>query len=343
TVKEMLAAILSRQGDTLATEGNLNNDIGVPLTLCRLQDESFAVVELGANHPGEIGYLSRMTRPDVAVLNNAGRAHLEGFGTVEGVARAKAEIIEGLAADGVFVYNADDPYSPLWRELASGRRTLGFGTRSPADISSPRDSLHLCWNDQGFHSEFEVQTPQGMLQVSLALTGEHNRMNALAAIAAARALGVTDEAIVQGLAQVRPMAGRLSPRATSSGVRVVDDSYNGNPDSVRMAVEVLCQAPGRKLLVLGDLGELGESSVRLHGELGAYACSRGVDLMLTCGRFSQAAADAFGDAARHFDSHQALLEALDDLLQPGDTVLVKGSRAAGMEKVVAALCGEGES
>jgi len=340
TVKEMLAAILSRVDETLATRGNLNNDIGLPLTLCRLQEERFAVVELGANHPGEIGYLSRLARPDVAVLNNAGRAHLEGFGSVEAVARAKAEILEGLDGKGVFVFNADDPHAPLWRELAEGVRRIGFGVREAADVTSPAGSLELRWDEAGFHSEFEVRTPSATFRVSLALTGEHNRMNALAAIAAAHALGVPEAAMVEGLASLRPVVGRLAPRRGPKGVRVVDDSYNANPESVRMAVEVLCRAPGRRLLVLGDLGELGADAEALHGELGLHARQRGVDLLLTCGRLSRAAAESFGGGARHFDTREALVEALAELLRPGDTVLVKGSRAAAMDRVVEALCGE---
>ena len=343
TVKEMLAAMLALQGATLATRGNLNNDIGLPLTLCRLQDEANAVVELGANHPGEIGYLARIARPDVAVITNAGHAHLEGFGSVAGVARAKAEILEGLDASGLFVFNADDPHAPLWRELAGERRVLTFGVRRPADVASPEDSLRLRWDATGFHSEFEVRSPRGTLQVAMALSGEHNRMNALAAIAAAQGLGVADEHIQRGLAAVKPVAGRLAPRLAPMGARVVDDSYNANPDSVRMAVEVLCQAPGRKVLVLGDLGELGQEAEQLHGELGSFASARGVDMVLTCGVLSEAAARAFGEGGCHFETQEALLEVLQELLQAEDTVLVKGSRAAAMERVVAALCGEERS
>ena len=343
TVKEMLAAMLSQEGQTLATRGNLNNDIGLPLTLCRLQDEKFAVLELGANHPGEIDYLSRIARPDIALINNAGRAHLEGFGSVEGVARAKAEILNGLDPSGLFIFNADDDQAPLWRELARGRRQMSFAVHRPADITSPAGSLQLHWDAEGFHSKFEVHSPRGVLQVSMALTGEHNRMNALVAIAAAQGLGVSDESILRGLAEVQPVAGRLAPRVAQTGARVVDDSYNANPDSVRMAVEVLCQAPGRRLLVLGDLGELGPEAGRLHGELGIFASDRGVDMVFTCGVLSEATARAFGTGGCHFETQEALLETLRELLRAEDTVLVKGSRAAAMEKVVAALCGEERS
>ena len=185
TVKEMLAAILAHQGSVLATRGNLNNDIGLPLTLTRLQQEDFAVVELGANHPGEIDYLSRIAHPDVAVLNNAGRAHLQGFGSLEGVARAKLEIINGLAEDGVFVFNADDRFADLWRQAASDYRQLTFGVQQPADVSSEPQAMRVKWHEHGFGSEFEVSTPAGVLQLNLQLVGEHNRLNALAAVAAA--------------------------------------------------------------------------------------------------------------------------------------------------------------
>jgi len=340
TVKEMLAAILSCRGKTLATRGNLNNDIGLPLTLCRLQDEAYAVVEMGANHPGEIDRLSRITRPDVAILNNAGRAHLQGFGDLRGVATAKAEIINGLAADGVFLFNADDAYADLWRQLAQSRQMLGFGTSRFADISSPADSLRLVWGAEGFRSEFVVRTPAGELQISMRLAGEHNRMNALAAIAAALVLDADQEEIKTGLASVQPVSGRLCPRKGAVADWIIDDSYNANPDSVSMAIDVLRQFSGRKLLVLGDLGELGGNAAALHGELGELAASKGIDLLFTCGLLSEKTSLAFGAGAKHFPHQEALIACLQDELRPGDAVLVKGSRSAGMEQTVAALCRE---
>ncbi|WP_456404180.1 UDP-N-acetylmuramoyl-tripeptide--D-alanyl-D-alanine ligase [Thiolapillus sp.] len=343
TVKEMLAAILSRMGKTLATRGNLNNDIGLPLTLCRLQDEAYAVIEMGANHAGEIGYLSRITRPDVAILNNAGRAHLEGFGDLRGVALAKAEILNGLSAEGVFVFNADDAYADLWRQLAGSRQCLSFGVSQPADISSSADSLRLNWDDQGFYSEFSVQTPDEELHISLRLAGEHNRMNALAAIAAAKVLGAGREDIEAGLAALKPVSGRLFPRRGAAARWIIDDSYNANPDSVEMAMEVLRQCPGRKLLVLGDLGELGEEASALHAGLGALAADNAVDLLFTCGLLSEKSSQAFGSGARHFADQQALIECLLAEVKAGDVVLVKGSRAAAMEKTVNALCQEAAS
>ena len=339
TVKEMLAVILARRGSTLATLGNLNNDIGLPLTLCRLQDERFAVVELGANRPGEIDYLSRIARPDVAILNNAGRAHLEGFGDLEGVARAKAEILNGLSDDGVFVYNADDPFAPLWRELAGNRASLGFGLSEDARIRSPDAAARLVWDEEGFRSEFSVQTPTGELQIRLRLAGEHNRMNALAAIAAAQVLGASREDIEAGLASLPPVPGRLYSRWGPGGMRVIDDSYNANPDSVRMAIALLRQAPGRRVLVLGDLGELGADAPALHEELGEHAREAGVERLFTCGELSAHSCRGFGEGAAHFSTRKELVDFLAAELDAADTVLVKGSRAAAMEKVVQALCG----
>jgi UDP-N-acetylmuramoyl-tripeptide--D-alanyl-D-alanine ligase len=340
TVKEMLAAILGRVHPVLATQGNLNNDIGMPLTLMRLQDETHAVVEMGANHAGEIAYLSRIAEPDVAILNNAGRAHLEGFGSVEGVARAKAEILEGLRPDGVFVYNADDPNARLWRALSVGRRCLGFGLDETAEVRSPEGGYRLEWLDDHFEASFPVITPEGELDVRLRLAGQHNRMNALAAIAAALALGISLEDIGAGLAAVRPVPGRLCPLPGRGGARLVDDSYNANPDSVEAAMAVLMQMPGRHLLVLGDLGELGEAQAQLHAGLGRQAAHHGLDILLGCGPLSAHACEAFGPRARHFETRAALIEWLRDKLGAEDSVLVKGSRASAMDQVIRALARE---
>ena len=340
TVKELTAAVLGRGGEVMATRGNLNNDIGLPLTLTRLQEQRYAVVELGANHPGEIDYLTRIACPDVAVLNNAGRAHLEGFGSLDGVARAKAEILNGLSPDGVFVFNADDRYAPLWRSLAAGRHTSLFGMDRPADISSDADGAWLVWDAHGFRQRFAVRTPAGELEVELQLAGRHNRMNALAATAAALSAGADLDAVRDGLAAVAPVRGRLCPVPGRDGLRLVDDSYNANPDSVAAAIEVLSSAPGRRALVLGDLAELGAGAESLHTEVGRRARAAGVDRLYTCGRLSAAASGAFGAGACHFDEQAALVAALEDELRAGDTVLVKGSRSAGMERVVAALATE---
>jgi UDP-N-acetylmuramoyl-tripeptide--D-alanyl-D-alanine ligase len=342
TLKEMLAAILRQRGRVLATQGNLNNDIGVPLTLARLDDENFAVVELGANHAGEIDYLARLTRPHVAVLNNAGRAHLEGFGSLEGVARAKAEIINGLEPGGVFVCPGDSGWTPMWRELAKDHRVLTFGTQEGVDVFAPADGPGLEWTATGFVQAFPVHLPGGEFRVQLALAGLHNRRNALAAITAAQALGIDMEAMVAGLAEIQPVPGRLCPVAARNEVRLIDDSYNANPESVIAAMSVLSDAPGRRFLVLGDLAELGADGTGMTGELGVRAREFGLDGLYTLGGLSRHASAAFGDGGGHFDELPDLLAALTGLLRPGDTVLVKGSRSARMERVVAALAADEE-
>ncbi|WP_275097456.1 UDP-N-acetylmuramoyl-tripeptide--D-alanyl-D-alanine ligase [Sedimenticola hydrogenitrophicus] len=339
TVKEMIAAILSGNGTVLATRGNLNNDIGMPLTLLQLQDEDFAVIEMGANHPGEIGYLSKIARPDVALLNNACRSHLEGFGTLEGVAKAKSEIVSGLVEPGCFVFNADDRFAPFWRGVATGRRVCSFGIDQPADISSP-GQLVLHWyeegHEQGFSSRFAVDIPGGSLNIELALAGEHNRMNALAAIAAALQVGASEQSIVAGLAAIRPVKGRLQPLRGQRGIWLIDDSYNANPDSVGAAIDVLAQAPGRRFLLLGELGELGAGTLGFYGELGRQARAAGIEHLYAVGEAGEAARQfAAGGAA--FASRDSLLEQLQHELRSGDRVLVKGSRRAAMEMVVNAL------
>ncbi len=341
TVKEMLAAILAGSGSVLATAGNQNNDIGLPLTLLRLQEHDHAVVELGANHPGEIDYLTRIARPDVAVLNNAGPAHLEGFGTIEGVARAKGEIVNGLDEEGCLVYNADDDWAGLWRELGGGRRLVGFGVNRPAEVSSPALALELVWDEQGFHSRFPVLTPAGEIDVEIALAGGHNRMNALAAIAAALELGADREQIRAGLAGLAPVPGRLQPVAGRDGVGLIDDSYNANPASVEAAIRVLATAPGRRFLVLGPLAELGDDATRYYRHIGETAREAGIDDLYAVGD-AAAAARAFGPRGHGFVSLERLLDGLELVLAEGDRVLVKGSRSAGMERVVQRLAAGGE-
>lgn len=340
TLKEMLAAILGQRHPVLATRGNLNNDIGMPLTLMRLQDERYAVIEMGANHPGEIAYLSRIARPDVAVLNNAGRAHLEGFGSVEGVARAKAEILEGLGDGGVFVFNADDPHAGLWQALAAEHECIGFGLGEAADVRSPDESYRLRWADGGFEAEFEVVSADARFDVSLRLAGGHNRMNALAAVATALALGIDASDIRNGLKAMAPVKGRLCPVSTASGARLVDDTYNANPESVAAAISVLKAMPGRRTLVLGDLGELGVEQEALHRELGVLAATAGIDRLLAFGPLSVHAAEGFTGDSRHFASQAVLVDFLQSGLGPQDSVLVKGSRASAMDRVVTSLAGE---
>ncbi len=337
TVKEMLAAILSQVGPTRATAGNLNNDIGMPLTLLRARDESFLVLEMGANHPGEIAYLTTIGRPTVALITNAGRAHLEGFGSLAGVARAKGEIAQGLPADGVFVVPGDSPYTALWRELAAGRTVHTFALDQPADLWAARRSIAVRWDADGFRTTFVAHAGGTDYPMELRLAGMHNVTNALAAAAAARACGVGFDAVYAGLLALAPVPGRLCPR-TGGAVRVIDDTYNANPDSLAAAVAVLTGLPGRPWLVLGDLGELGPQSLALHREAGIHARAAGVERLFTVGASSAAAADAFGSGAQHFADQAALIAQLRESLTADALILVKGSRSARMDRVVDGLC-----
>ena len=330
TVKEMLAAILSRRGPTLATQGNLNNDIGLPLTLLRLTPEHrYAVAEMGANHPGEIAYLSDIAAPDVALVNNAGPAHLEGFGDVAGVALAKGEIFNGLTADGIAVFNGDDAHAGTWRALANAgaHRCIEFGLGASAEVTATAID----------GSRWVLETPLGRIDVRLPLAGRHNLMNALAAAAVATALDIPLADIAAGLEAVAPVRGRLNPRPARAGATVLDDSYNANPASLDAALQVLADRPGRHILVLGDLGELGPESEAIHADIGARAREQGVDALYACGELSRRSALAFGRGGHHYAEVAALLRALEAELAAGVSVLVKGSRSAGMERVADAL------
>ncbi|MCW8840077.1 MAG: UDP-N-acetylmuramoyl-tripeptide--D-alanyl-D-alanine ligase [Gammaproteobacteria bacterium] len=337
TVKEMCAAILAQAGRTLSTRGNLNNEIGVPLTLLRLEKgHDFGVIELGANHPGEIAYLTGLVKPQVAIITNAGPAHLEGFGTIEGVAHAKGEIYQGLSDDGVAVINADDAYADLWRELTIRHRTLSFGLERPADIGvRGMGDLH--------GSELEVLTPLGEFHLSLPLPGRHNIMNALAAIGAAIALGIELEVIAAGLNNMVPVGGRLQIRDGINGATILDDSYNANPSSMHAGLEVLAGCDGERYLAMGDMGELGEQADVLHRQVGIDARELGIDRLYATGRMSRYASEAFGENGFFFSQQQQLIDALLAQLNNNTTVLVKGSRSSHMERVVEALTAGGEA
>ncbi len=337
TTKEMIAAILGQAGRVRATRGNLNNDIGLPLTLLEAGDEDFLVLEMGANHPGEIAYLTAIARPEVAAITNAGRAHLEGFGSLEGVARAKGEIVAGLGANGTFIFPADSPWAGLWRALAGTRHCLTCGPAGAADLSVDLTAVATRWDAGGFRTGFQVIAPGRVLDLELALAGAHNVRNALVAVAMAWALDLDPAAIAAGLAAMRPIPGRLFPRRLPGGVRLIDDTYNANPDSVEASITVLMSLPGRHLLVLGDLGELGSEASALHHRLGQKAREAGVDVLYTVGSLSAEAAAGFGPGARHFPVQGELIAALSQDLGINDLVLIKGSRRAAMDRVVAAL------
>ena len=337
TVKEMLTAIMSVRHNTLATKGNLNNDIGVPLTLLRLHSEhQCAVIEMGANHAGEIAYLTTLARPQVALITNAGPAHLEGFGSLEGVARAKGEIYSGLSEQGMAVINDDDRFSDYWRSVCDGLAITGFGLKQASDITAT-------WRASAAGSEMHIQTPVGETQLTLGLPGEHNIMNALAACAAALAAGATLADIKTGLQTLRGVAGRLQIRDGKSGSRIIDDTYNANPASLVAALEVLRNFDGQHFLALGDMGELGSNSEALHRQAGLQAREFGVKRLYAVGQLAARAAESFGEGAQHFEDQSAMINTIEQALAADVTLLVKGSRLAHMERVVQALGINGEA
>ncbi len=338
TVKEMIAAILREHfGEThaLATEGNLNNDIGLPLTLLKLRrSHRAAVVELGVNHPGETATLAAIASPTVALINNAQREHQEFMKGVAEVAREHGAVFAAMRPGGTGVINADDEFSGYWRELLAGRRVQDFGLEKPAQVGGHHRFAH-------FGSEIDLRTPQGATRVELHVDGRHNVLNAFAAAACALAAGASLEAVARGLAAFRPIGGRMQRRTASSGTKVIDDSYNANPDSVRAAIDVLAAEGGAKVLLLGDMAEVGERGVEFHQEIGRYARERGVDRLFAVGALSSACVAAFGEGARHFATVEDLISAARGELRSRTTMLVKGSRFMRMERVVAALTGEG--
>ena len=332
TVKEMLAAILRNCGETLVTRGNLNNDIGVPLTLARLGGQHrYAVLELGANHPGEIAWLAGLVRPTVALVNNAGPAHLEGFGDIEGVARAKGELFEHAPDDAVCILNADDPWAPLWLRLAGERRVIRFG------LEAEDAEIRAEWEGGNGGSDVSLYTPLGEARFHLPLPGRHNVMNALAAAAAAHALGLKPDVSAQGLSSVRPVGGRQEVLPGLNGARLIHDAYNANPASLAVALEFLATQPGERWLVLGDMGELGPASEALHRQIGRQARDAGVSRLYALGPLAARAAEAFGGDGQPFDDIDQLAARLRPELHRGVNLLVKGSRAMRMERLVEAL------
>lgn len=348
TVKEMLGAILQQASDpesVLITAGNFNNDIGVPLTLLRLSSEhNFAVIEMGANHLGEIRYCAGLAKPDVAVVLNVTGAHLGEFGSMDNIARAKGELISALAADGRVVINSDDRFSEYWQALAGERLRIDYSLHTEpsglaaaavltADNIRPPEpdgdhcggySFDLCWQSTRF-------------PVQLSVPAKHNVANALAAAAAALQLNLSADVITSGLQHFSGMGGRLQTLPGINRSRIINDSYNANPGSVRAAIDTLMDFPGQRILVLGDIGELGSEAVPAHAALGEYAREKRVDHLFTVGDFTHHTANAFGTSARHFNDKQRLADAVKSLLTPETCVLIKGSRSARMEDVVQAL------
>lgn len=335
TVKEMLASILRTRGPVLATRGNLNNDLGAPLTLLELAPEhTAAVIELGASRIGEIAYTVAMTRPHVAIINNAGTAHVGEFGGPEKIVEAKGEILEGLDSAGIAVLNLDDKAFPIWKTRAAGRQVLSFALDNSAADFHASD----IGRDARGCPSFTLHSPRGVDRVQLNLLGTHNVANALAAAAAAHAMGVSLFGIVTGLNAVQPVKGRTVAQLSKNGMRVIDDTYNANPTSMCAAVDILAGFSGRTVLVLGDIGELGEWAEQGHREVGAYAAGK-VSALYAVGPMMAHAVAAFGEHARHFASQADLIASLDVEQDPNTTILIKGSRSAVMENIVAALCG----
>ncbi len=341
TVKEMIAAILAAAfgvEHALATRGNLNNEIGVPLTLFRLDAvHRAAVIEMGMNHPGEIARLAAIARPTVALVNNAQREHQEFMESVEAVARENGAVIRALAADGVAVFPADDTYTPLWRSYATdaGCRVLTFGLSADADV-------RCTYQAADFGNVLQVDTAGARFAVNLAAAGEHNVRNALAAIACALAAGISPDAIARGLEAFAPVSGRLQRKTARSGALVIDDTYNANPDSVRAAIDVLANAAAPRVLVLGDMGEVGNEGPQFHEEIGSYAKSRGIERLLTHGELARHASAAFGAGGEHHDDIESIKQAAGALAGAHTTILVKGSRFMKMERVVVHLTSEGQ-
>ena len=339
TVKEMLATILSAhvgEEAVLATRGNFNNDIGMPLTLLKLNAQHrYAVIEMGMNHPGEIEYLSHLAQPDVTLINNASGAHLQGLGSVEGVARAKGEIFNGLKRGGTAVINADDSHASLWRTLADKHRVFDFALEHSADVKGK-------WQPRDFGGTLTAHTPAGELHTVLQVPGEHNALNALAATTAALAVHVPLETIAKALEGFRGVSGRLQLKHAQAGATLIDDTYNANPASMHAALEVLAQAEGKRIFVLGDMGELGEGAEQFHREIGTAARELGIEHMYALGALSASAVREFGGGGKHFKDVEALQQALMQELDAQTTVLVKGSRFMKMERVVQACAASQE-
>ncbi len=346
TVKEMIGAILSTQGTTLATQGNLNNDIGVPLTLFQLnQHHEYAVIEMGASAVGDIARLTQLAQPSVATITQCAPAHLAGFGDIETVARTKGEIFQGLQTQGISVINADDVFADFWRSLVSKHNQGGlnhnghashpvmtFALDNPAaDVTATNVQL----TPSG--SEFVLKTGVGEVPINLALAGRHNVMNALNAAACALACGCSLDAIQQGLHNLQPVKGRLQPIEGLHGSVLLNDTYNANPTSLNAALAVLATYQSQRWLVLGDMKELGNRSVDFHQQAGRLARELGIDRVWTTGVLAQHTADAFGAAARHFKDQPALIAALREALTSNVCLLVKGSRSMQMEHVINAL------
>jgi UDP-N-acetylmuramoyl-tripeptide--D-alanyl-D-alanine ligase len=333
TTRALLQSILSQVGSVLATEGNLNNHIGVPLMLLRIREEHrFVVLELGASHVGEIAQLASWVKPHCSVITNAGRAHIEGFGSLARVAQGKGEVYQALPSNGIAVVNLDDVYSGYWKSVLSGQRQCTFACHQPADLTA----LHI---RSGFDQQFDLCLGEQNLSVTLPMLGEHNVYNALAAASVATALGVDLDAVKTGLEQSCAVSGRLAAKRGWNGALIIDDAYNANPRSVSAAIEMLQSLPDdhQRVLVIADMKELGEQAEAWHREIGALARAKGVEHLLTMGQLAQYCGEAFGPDADHFSDYDALIDRLKTMVDKNSAVVIKGSNSMGMQRVVEAL------
>jgi UDP-N-acetylmuramoyl-tripeptide--D-alanyl-D-alanine ligase len=336
TVKEMLASILAINESVLFTQGNLNNDIGVPITLLALdQQHRYAVIEMGANHANEIAYTSHYVEADVVIITNAGAAHIAGFGSLDGVAKAKGEIVESLKKTGTAIINRDDDYFGYWKSVAGNRNLISFGLNSEADVRAKaiKEKIH----NEAFFTQFELSTNQGLIDITLKLAGRHNVLNALAASAASLALGINLTQIKQGLESMIPVTGRLQSLVSHTGAIIIDDTYNANSASLKVALDVLGNFKSKSWVVLGAFGELGPNSPKMHEEMGLLIKASGVARLMAVGVDCKNTVEAFGDGATFFENQLDLIRAITQELEGNETVLIKGSRAQHMEAVVAAL------
>lgn len=333
TVKELIATILRQEAGyrVLATEGNQNNALGVPLSLFRLGSQhNVAILELGANQPGEIAFLGNIAKPNIAIITNAGLDHIAGFGGVEGAARANGEVFSAMDNNGIAILNGDDECLPIWQQQAETRTQIRFGFKPQADVLGD-------WQPQLDGCLLSIDSPWGRIDTRLNLMGQHNALNALAAATVCLTLGVDKERIAAGLAAMRPVGGRLQSRLGMGGARIIDDTYNANPSSLAAALETIRPLAGHKFLVLGDMAELGEESAKWHAWAGQAARAAGVSKLFTLGKLASLAADSFGNEDHQFADSLALITALRPHLKPGVTVLVKGSRCMNMEQIVSEI------
>jgi len=334
SVKEILAGVLAQVGETLATRGNYNNELGVPLTLCRVGSEhDYAVIEMGANAHGDIAHLTGIARPEVGLITNAAAAHLKGFGSLAGVASAKGELYNSLPSTGVGVVNAEDRFADQWRRMIGDRRCLSFAAdHGEADVVARREGKQLV-----------LDLPTTTLRTDFPLLGRHNRLNAAAVAAIAVALELPHTAIANGLARAQPVPGRLNRRYSVAGGIVIDDSYNANPGSLTAAIDVLADEPGERCLVLGDMAELGSDAESCHRQAGELACDRGIERVMALGDYAAAVVAGFGAAGEAFSEREALVARLAELDQANAVFLVKGSRSASMDKVAELIAGDSAS